>query len=88
MWCRLLDGMGQLDGVLDPEGFKLVQEAIRDLSAKCAEDDRRVEQRRADALVSLARFYLTNAKPADTTAAGSQPAKHQHAPSDDRWRPA
>lgn len=63
----LLDGMGQLDGVLDPEGFELVQEAIRDLSAKCVADDRRVEQRRADALVTLARFYLTNARPTDTT---------------------
>jgi hypothetical protein len=68
----LLDGMGQLDGVLDPEGFKLVQEAIRDLSARCAQDDRRLEQRRADALVSLARFYLTNGQPTDDNAAGEQ----------------
>jgi hypothetical protein len=65
---ELLDGMGQLDGLLDPEGFKLVQEAIRDLSTRCAEDDRRIEQRRADALVSLARFYLTNGQPNDDTA--------------------
>ncbi len=56
----LLDGMGQLDGLLDPEGFELVREALRDLSARCDGDERRPEQRRADALVSLARFYLTN----------------------------
>jgi hypothetical protein len=78
---ELLDGMGRLDGVLDPEGFKLVQEAIRDLSAKCADDDRRLEQRRADALVTLARFYLANGKPADATAAGTpsagQPGKRR-----------
>jgi hypothetical protein len=67
--------MGQLDGLLDPEGFKLVQEAIRDLSAKCADDDRRIEQRRADALVTLARFYLTNGHPTDaTTRPDTQPA--------------
>jgi hypothetical protein len=63
----LLDGMGQLDGVLDPEGYQLVREAIRDLSAKFEDDDRRIEQRRADALVTLARFYLTNSRPADAS---------------------
>ena len=76
---ELLDGMGQLDGVLDPEGFKLVQEAIRDLSTRCADDDRRIEQRRADALVTLARFYLTNGKPADAT--GAAPGSMARRPS-------
>ena len=77
----LLDGMGQLDGVLDPEGFELVHEAIRGLSTKCAEDDRRLEQRRADALVTLARFYLTNANTTNgtagdaATAGGTPPGK-------------
>ena len=85
---ELLDGMGQLDGVLDPEGFKLVQEAIRDLSTKCADDDRRIEQRRADALVTLARFYLTNGKPADaTTVAGCKPAGQASPAEGDRGDP-
>ena len=61
---ELLDGMGRLDGLLDPEGMKLVQEAIRILSARTDDDDRTPEQRRADALVSMAKQVLANRQPA------------------------
>ena len=60
---ELLDGMGRLDGLLDPEGMKLVQEAIRILSTRCDDDQRTPEQRRADALVSMAKQVLANLEP-------------------------
>ena len=60
---ELLDGMGRLDGLLDPEGMKLVQEAIRVLSTRCDDDQRTPEQRRADALVSMAKQVLANLEP-------------------------
>ncbi len=60
---ELLDGMGRLDGLLDPEGMKLVQEAIRILSTRADDDERTPEQRRADALVTMAKQVLANLEP-------------------------
>lgn len=60
---ELLDGMGRLDGLLDPEGMKLVAEAIRVLSVRTDGDERTSEQRRVDALVSMAKQVLTNLQP-------------------------
>lgn len=56
----LWDGMGQLDGLLDPEGLALVREAIRVFSPRCDDDTRTAAQRRADGLVNLARTALTH----------------------------
>jgi Domain of unknown function (DUF222) len=64
---ELLDGMGRLDGLLDPEGMKLVHEAIRVLSVRTDGDERTSEQRRADALVSMAEQVLTNLQPTPGT---------------------
>ena len=52
------DGTGLIDGVLDPEGLAVVREAIRSLSNRPDNDDRNPGQRRADALVSMARTTL------------------------------
>ena len=60
---ELLDGMGRLDGLLDPEGMKLVREAIRVLSTRTDDDERTPEQRRADALVAMAKQVLANLEP-------------------------
>ncbi len=60
---ELLDGMGRLDGLLDPEGMKFVHEAIRILSARTDDDQRTPEQRRADALVAMAKQVLANLEP-------------------------
>ncbi|MGB0114469.1 MAG: DUF222 domain-containing protein, partial [Ilumatobacteraceae bacterium] len=61
---ELLDGMGRLDGLLDPEGMKLVREAIRALSIRTDVDDARTpEQRRADALVTMAKTVLSSFQP-------------------------
>ncbi|MEL6894346.1 MAG: DUF222 domain-containing protein, partial [Actinomycetota bacterium] len=57
---RMLDGVGKLDGVLDPEGLSLVREALRALSSPTAGDRRTAAQRRADALVDMARISLEN----------------------------
>lgn len=54
----LLDGMSKLDGLFDPEGGRHVREAIRFLSTPCDGDMRTPAQRRADALVEMARFVL------------------------------
>jgi hypothetical protein len=59
----LLDGMGRLDGLLDPEGHRTVTEAIRALSVRCEGDTRTIEQRRADALVSMAKSALSTHTP-------------------------
>jgi hypothetical protein len=57
---ELLDGMGRLDGLLAPEGLLLVREAISALARKAGADDlRRPEQRRADALVTMAKIAIT-----------------------------
>ena len=59
----LLDGVGRLDGTLDPEGLVLVREAIRALSLPCDGETRTAAQRRADALVSMAKIALTHLEP-------------------------
>jgi Domain of unknown function (DUF222) len=56
----LLDGMGRLDGTLDPEGLALVREAIRALSQPADGETRTASQRRADALTEMARIALAN----------------------------
>jgi hypothetical protein len=59
----LLDDMGRLDGLLDPEGFALVREAIRALATPATDDTRTAAQRRADALVGMARITLGSLEP-------------------------
>ncbi len=52
------DGRGYLDGVLDPESTETLQSALMALMAPGPHDQRTVTQRRADALVDLARRAL------------------------------
>ncbi len=59
---KMLDGIGKLDGILDPEGLRLVREALRALSAPSAGDTRTAAQRRADALVDMARITMDQVK--------------------------
>jgi hypothetical protein len=59
----LLDGMGRIDGTLDPEGLALVREAIRALSQPAESETRTAAQRRADALVEMARIAIANLDP-------------------------
>ena len=66
------DGTGRIDGLLDPEGLAIVRASIRALSHRTEDDDRTPGQRRADALVAMAR-----------TAIGHQ----QHEPGRKRSRP-
>jgi hypothetical protein len=73
---RMLDGMGKLDGVLDPEGLALVREALRALARPTELDTRTSAQRRADALVDMARIALDAvAEPAPSEPA---PAGRRH----------
>lgn len=60
----MLDGMGKLDGVLDPEGLAIVREAIRAVSQRADGDERTAKQRRADGLVTMAKITLENVEPA------------------------
>lgn len=56
-----MGGMVHLDGMLDPESAATVTAALDPLLAKAGtDDDRHVGQRRADALVELARFSLNH----------------------------
>jgi hypothetical protein len=56
---QTLDGIVALDGTLDPEGGALLLAALQPLAAPAGDDDRRTpRQRRADALVELARRQL------------------------------
>ena len=56
---QTLDGVVALDGLLDPEGGALLLAALQPLAAPTGDDDRRTpRQRRADALVELARRQL------------------------------
>jgi hypothetical protein len=50
--------MSKLDGLFDPEGGRYLREALRFLSKPCEGDSRTPAQRRADALVEMARFVL------------------------------
>ncbi|MGA9278951.1 DUF222 domain-containing protein [Ilumatobacter sp.] len=59
----MLDAMGRIDGMLDPEGFALVREAIRALSQAAADDTRSAAQRRSDGLVAMARMALERVDP-------------------------
>jgi hypothetical protein len=54
----LLDGMGRVDGLLDPEGFALTREAVRLYSRAAEGDTRTAAQRRADALVTVSRMAI------------------------------
>ena len=60
---RLLDGVGVVDGVLDPEGFALVREAIRLYAQPVDGETRLAAQRRADALVTIARMAIESHVP-------------------------
>jgi hypothetical protein len=56
------EGMTAVDGMLDPEGGALLRSALAPLAAPAGPDDRRTPaQRRADALVELARRQLDGA---------------------------
>ncbi|WP_420451424.1 DUF222 domain-containing protein [Ilumatobacter sp.] len=71
----MLDGMGRIDGTLDPEGFALVREAVRSLSHRATDDDdRSAPQRRADALVTMAKMAITS------TEANPAPGRSRRAP--------
>ncbi|MFN3256755.1 MAG: DUF222 domain-containing protein [Ilumatobacter sp.] len=59
----LMDGMGRLDGTLDPESLALVREAIRALSQPADGETRTAAQRRADALTEMARITIANLTP-------------------------
>ncbi|MFK7916432.1 MAG: DUF222 domain-containing protein [Ilumatobacter sp.] len=61
---KLMDGVGVVDGVIDPEGFALLREAIRALSQPVDGESRSAAQRRADALVEMARVTLRTLDPA------------------------
>jgi hypothetical protein len=53
---EMLDGMHAIDGLLDAEGAAYLNEAIRFLARPGELDGRSPAQRRADALVAMARF--------------------------------
>jgi len=55
---KLLDGVGRLDGTLDPDGYRLLNEAIRALSQPVDDETRTAAQRRHDALVQMAKIAL------------------------------
>ena len=59
----MLDGMGRIDGTLDPEGFALVREATRALSQPSEGDTRTAAQRRADGMVTMARIVFESVEP-------------------------
>lgn len=60
---KLMDGVGVLDGRLDGEGFSLLREAIRLYAQPAEGESRSVAQRRADALVTIARMAIENHTP-------------------------
>ena len=75
---KLMDGMGAIDGLLDAEGTLIVKDALRVLSRPVPGDDRTAEQRRADALVVLAKFFIEHqqqAAEATTSSDSSKPSK-------------
>ena len=66
------DGMWHLDGVLDPESGATLQAALQPLAVPAGpEDTREPRQRRADALVELARRVLDSGSLPQT--AGERP---------------
>ena len=73
-WVNLsqtFDGIFALDGVLDAEAGSLLRTALDALSKPAANDDRTARQRRADALVELARRQLQSGNV--PTTAGQRP---------------
>ncbi len=54
----LLDGVGRLDGTLDPDGYLLLREAIRSLSQPGEDETRTAAHRRHDALIQMAKIVL------------------------------
>jgi hypothetical protein len=71
---EMLDGMVRGDFLLDPEGAKIVYDAIAFLSRPATDDTRSIAQRRADALVSMAKCCgddgVESSEPGDGGAAG------------------
>src|SRR3954469_20326827 len=62
---RTLGGMFRIDGMFDPEGGSILDTAVSAQvaqMAKSSEDARTAAQRRADALVELARRYLDSSE--------------------------
>jgi hypothetical protein len=57
---QLMDGVGVIDGTLDPEGLALLKEAIRLYSQPAEDETRSAAQRRADALITIARMAIEN----------------------------
>lgn len=57
---QLLDGVAVIDGKLDSEGFALLREAIRLYAQPAEGETRSAAQRRADALVTIARMAIEN----------------------------
>ena len=66
-----LDGLFHVEGLLDPEGGAMLRTAIDALDQRPPNDDRTATQRRADALVELARRQLQNGNL--PTVAGERP---------------
>ncbi|HEV3234817.1 MAG TPA: DUF222 domain-containing protein [Candidatus Dormibacteraeota bacterium] len=65
------DGMFVLDGLLDPEGGSVVRNALElFLGPPAADDQRSATQRRADALVELARHRLNGSGAIDKAVSG------------------
>jgi hypothetical protein len=73
-WCeQIADAFGRDEALLLRWAQRLSYDDLRiTLATWRAHVD--PDQRRADALVTLARFYLTNARPTDTTSPSTQPA--------------
>lgn len=55
---KMLDGVGRLDGTLDPDGYRLLNEAIRAMSQPTDDETRTAAQRRHDALVQMAKMTI------------------------------
>ncbi|HKZ19636.1 MAG TPA: DUF222 domain-containing protein, partial [Acidimicrobiia bacterium] len=61
------EGMGRIEGLLDPEGFELVRTAVEGACAvPTAEDHRNPGQRRADAIVDLCREAMDSGRLAES----------------------
>jgi hypothetical protein len=62
-----IEGLGRVEGLLDPEGFELLRLAIDGSCAPPAADDQRTPgQRRADALVDLAKEAMDSGRLAES----------------------